>query len=94
MLVYEVKSLPDLSLSKYQVFADSGIDGMLEAQTQFIKQLHRVLMLGKVNAHILFQYSPKRRAGNRLRIFLFFTSENTDSAYFTRLKQIVCASGI
>lgn len=37
MLVYDVKSIPDLTLSKYQVFADSGIEGMLDAQTQFIR---------------------------------------------------------
>lgn len=31
MLIYEINSIPDLTLSKYQVFADSGIEGMLEA---------------------------------------------------------------
>lgn len=94
MLIYEVKRLPDLSLNKYQVFADSGIDGMLKAQTQFIKQLHRVLMLGNVNAHFLFQYSPKRKAGNKLKIYLFFSGEKTESVYYSRLKQIIAASGI
>jgi DNA polymerase III delta prime subunit len=106
MLVYEVKSLPDLSLSKYQVFADSGIDGMLEAQTQFIKQLHRVLMLGEVNAHFLYQYSPKRKAGNKLKIYLIFSGKNDESTenvkltkksdltYFSKLKQIIAATGI
>ena len=72
MLVYEIKSLPDLTLSKYQVFADSGIDGMLEVQTQFIKQLHRVLLLGDTRAQILFNYNPGFPNGKKLRIYVAF----------------------
>ena len=94
MLIYEVQSLPDLTLSKYQVFADSGIDGMLEAQTQFIKQLYRVLILGKVDAHFLFQYRPQLSAGNKLKIYLLFSGVETDKFYYERLEKIVSASGI
>ena len=70
MLVYEIGSIPDLTLSKYQAFADSGVDGILKAQTQFLRQLHRVALLGNVSIHFIFEYDPERSAGNKLRIRL------------------------
>ena len=57
MLIYEINSIPDLTLSKYQVFADSGIEGMLEAQLQFIKQLYRVALLGGIHIHFIYDLS-------------------------------------
>ncbi|MBR3419457.1 MAG: ATP-binding protein [Oscillospiraceae bacterium] len=94
MLAYVVQSLPDLSLNKYQVFADSGIDGMLEAQTKFINQLHSILMIGNVRAHFLFHYSPNLEAGNKLKIILLFSNTEVGSDYSERLNQIISASNI
>lgn len=74
MLAYEIKAIPDLTLSKYQVFEESGIEGMLDAQTQFIRQLYRAALLGNVNIHFLFDYVPERPEGNKINIRLLFTS--------------------
>lgn len=93
MLVYEIKQIPDLTLSKYQVFADSGVDGMLEAQTQFIRQLHRVALLGNVSVHFVFDYNPERSAGDKLRIRLVFKN-STLNGYKDKLRKIVKASSI
>ena len=93
MLVYEIRSIPDLTLSKYQVFADSGVDGMLEAQTQFIRQLHRVALLGNVSIHFIFDYDPGRSSGNKLRIRLIFKNAALNG-YKDKLRKIVRASGI
>ncbi len=93
MLVYEVQSIPDLTLSKYQVFADSGIEGMLGAQTNFIRQLHRVALLGNVSIHFVFDYDPSRSAGSKLRISLVFKNV-TKQGYKDKLRKIVRASGI
>ena len=93
MLIYEIQSIPDLTLSKYQVFADSGIDGMLEAQTQFIRQLHRVALLGGVSIHFIFDYDPSRNAGNKLKIQIVF-SQTAAADYKEKLRKIVRASGV
>ena len=74
MLAYEIKTIPDLTLSKYQVFEESGIEGMLDAQAQFIRQLYRAALLGNVNIHFLFDYAPERPEGNKINIRLLFTS--------------------
>lgn len=91
-LIYEITKVPDLSLTKYQVFADSGVDGMLNAQTQFIRQLHRVAMLGNVRIHFIFCYDPQRQAGKKLRILINFTGEN--ESYRSKLKKVISSSGI
>ena len=93
MLIYEIEHIPDLTLSKYQVFADSGVDGMLEAQTQFIRQLHRVALLGNVSIHFVFDYDPERSAGNKLRIRIIFKNV-TLNGYKDKLRKIIRASGI
>ncbi|MBP3885999.1 MAG: ATP-binding protein [Olsenella sp.] len=94
MLAYEVKRLPDLTLSKYQVFADSGIEGMLDAQTQFLRQLHRVSLLGGVGIHLLYDYDPTRVAGHKLRVFLMFSGVDESSPYASKVERVVSASGV
>lgn len=94
MLTYILQRIPDLTLSKYQVFADSGIEGMLEAQTQFIRQLYRVALIGKVSIHFVFDYEPSRDEGKKLRISLIFSGNDDDSDYYNKLRKIVNSSGV
>lgn len=72
MLVYQIQCIPDLTLSKYQAFAASGVEGMLKAQTQFIRQMQRVAELGKISIHFIYEYVPTRQKGTRLAIYLLF----------------------
>lgn len=94
MLIYNVEVIPDLTLSKYQAFADSGIDGMLEAQVQFIKQLHQIILLGKMQAHFIYDYDPKRKKGSKLHVYLVFSGNEQDERYYIKLRKIVSASNI
>lgn len=94
MLVYKVESIPDLTLSKYEVFADSGIEGMVKAQTQFIRQLYRASLLGNVSIHFVFNYNPKWPDGKKIDIRLIFNSASGDNSYFDKLRKLVKASGI
>lgn len=93
MLLYEITSVPDLSLSKYQVFADSGIEGMLEAQTRFIRQLHRVALLEQISIHFIFDYDPMRQSGNKLKIRLMFRGEVSKESQ-DKLRKVVKAAGV
>lgn len=94
MLIYEIQSIPDLTLSKYQVFADSGIEGMLEAQTDFIRQLHRVALLGNVSVHFVFDYDPSRMDGQKLNIKLIFSGLDDNDTYINKLSKIINSSSI
>ncbi len=57
MLIYRIDKIPDLTFSKYQVFAQSGIEGLLESQTQFIKSLQKIALLGNVTYDEMKQYA-------------------------------------
>ncbi len=94
MLKYRVNSIPDLTLSKYQVFADSGVDGMIEAQIQFIKQLHRVSLLGKNSIHFLLDFDPSRPEGKKITISLLFDGLLSNDPYADKLRKVVNSSGI
>ena len=92
MLTYKVTSLPDLTLSRYQAFADTGVEGMLDAQTQFIRQLNRVLLLGKTSAHFYYIYNPEKESGEKLDIYISFS--DTSEQIQSKLRKVIDASGI
>ena len=94
MLEYYIESIPDLTLSRYEVFADSGINGMIEAQTQFIRQLYRAALLGDVSIHFLFNYNHSRSDGKKISIRLIFQAPDGNQAYLEKLRKLVKASGI
>lgn len=94
MLAYDIESIPDLTLSKYQVFADSGIEGMLDAQTQFIRFLHRPALLNDVGIHFLFDYCKDRPEGKKIKIRILFSSKKSDADFSDRFRKIVNSSGI
>ena len=89
MLIYKVGSIPDLTLSKYQAFADTGIDGMLEAQTQFIRQMYRVALVGRINIHFIFNYDEGFPSGKKLQIYIIFSGNEKDNTYYMKLRKIV-----
>lgn len=94
MLTYQVGSIPDLTLSKYQAFADLGIEGMLDAQTQFIRQLYRAALLGNISIHFLFDYNPKRAEGQKIQVHLSFSNKTGETDYWDKLRKLVKSSGI
>lgn len=94
MLIYQIGSIPDLTLSKYQVFAESGIEGMVEAQTQFIRQLYRAALLGNISIHFFVEYDPKSPEGKKIKIKLAFSTELAEKNYLEKLRKLVSASSI
>ena len=34
MIVYKIAAIPDITLSKYQAYAESGVEGMIKTQLQ------------------------------------------------------------
>ena len=94
MLVYEITSLPDITLSKYQSVEESGIESMLEAQTRLIRQLYRFTAFGKIIAHYVYIYDPQRPNGNKLKIYIVFTNKEHSEQYNDSIDKIIKASSI
>lgn len=72
MLIYALKKIPDLTLSKYQVFTESGIDDILDVQLQFLRQIHRISIMSNIHTHFIYNYNPQKTNGEKLSIFLCF----------------------
>lgn len=73
---YELKQLPDLTLNKYAALGDNSVEGVLEKQKSFLRQLHRKAFNpgdpsgGSNTIRWIFCYDPKREAGRRMRVLL------------------------
>lgn len=94
MLVYEITSLPDITLSKYQSVEESGIESMLEAQTRLIRQLYRFTAFGKIIAHYVYIYDPQRPNGTKLKIYIVFTNKEHSEQYNDSIDKIIKASSV
>lgn len=92
MLIFNIKNIPDLTLSKYQMFAQSGVEGLLSEEKQFIRQLHQISILWHIGVHFFFIYNPKNLSGNKLEIYLAFS--NVKENYLIKIRKIVNASNI
>ena len=61
MLVYELKQIPDLTLNKYAVFNNGGVEGVISEHTSFWHQLNRRGMMLEERYHLIYEYNPKKR---------------------------------
>ncbi len=77
---YQIKRIPDLTLSKYSALDEDGVDGVLTKHLNFLRQIHREALLSKETIHWIYEYNPSAPKGKRLKIFLKFDGEHT-SAY-------------
>lgn len=92
MLIYKMVNIPDITLGKYQIIADSGIEGFLKCQNQFIKQLYRVALLGNISIHYFVDYDPSKNTGMKTSIYLCFNSEN--NSYNEKIRKVISASDV
>ena len=71
-LYYEVRRIPDLSLSKYSALDESGVNGVLKKHEAFLRQIHRKGLLGKEIIRWIYEYNPSAPKGKRMKIVLKF----------------------
>lgn len=66
---FQIEQIPDLSLSKYQSLADTGIEGVLKRHESFLRQWHGICMESSISLHLLYCYLPDESAGKRLKLY-------------------------
>lgn len=81
-LVFELVSIPDLSLGKYSYKEISTQQDLIEAQAVILKQLHGICSFYKASVHLLylFDYGKEIGKGKKLRVYLYFDSEKDFNA--------------
>lgn len=75
-LFYEVKKIPDLTLSKYSALDEGGVEGVLKKHEAFLRQVHRKGLLNKEVIRWIYEYNPSAPKGQRMRIIIKFDGQN------------------
>ena len=95
MIVYKITAIPDITLSKYQAYEETGVEGMMKTQLQFVKMLHRIVALDYIQIHYIFDFDPMRSLGNRLNIYIVLSKESEEESIIEeKLRKIVLSSNI
>lgn len=84
-LTYSVESIPDLSLSKYQLIAAGDADGVLSRHDGFLRQWHGICSELDLSMHLLYVYDPSGVEGHRLSCSFILQGENSSLAIADRL---------
>lgn len=71
-LYYEVKRIPDLTLSKYSALDEGGVEGVLKKHEAFLRQIHRKGLLNREVIRWIYEYNPAAPKGQRMKIVLKF----------------------
>lgn len=75
-LCFYLPSLPDLTLTKYNVLDGSGVKHVIEKHGMFLRQLHRLGFEKGVNAHLLYEFYPDETRGSRLKVLFYVTADD------------------
>lgn len=75
-LYYEVKRIPDLTLSKYSALDEGGVEGVLKKHEAFLRQIHRKGLLNKEIIRWIYEYNPSAPKGQRMKIIIKFDGQN------------------
>ncbi len=77
-ILYQIKRIPDLTLSKYSALDESGVEGVLKKHLAFLRQIHRQALDSNEIVHWIYEYNPQEEKGNRLKIYLKFDSDKVN----------------
>lgn len=78
MMCFQLMEIPDLSLNKYQVLADTGIEGVLKRHESFLRQWHGICTESVTSFHLLYIYLPCEPAGKRLKAFFIIQGNDVE----------------
>ncbi len=91
-IYFKLKEIPDLSLNKYQSLSNSGVNGIIERHTAFLRQWHRAAMLGEISLHLLVSYEPTRPRSQKMQIGLLLNCMIENDDYFKKAVKVLSSS--
>lgn len=71
-ICYEIRKIPDLTLSKYSALDEGGVEGVLKKHEAFLRQIHRKGLLNREVIRWIYEYNPSAPKGQRMKIILKF----------------------
>ena len=83
-LVYQLNTIPDISLPKYQYLDAGDVDKVLAKQAEFLGVCHTIMRQWEISAHLLYVYDPGLGKRQRLQVYLMFRSESAKALSMLR----------
>lgn len=87
---YELKRVPDFSLSKYSSLSETGPNGVISQHSSFWRQMNQWGKLFQGSIHLLYKFMPEKEMGERMQVALCLESQSPEG--ITCAKQIMEAS--
>lgn len=91
-MYFKISKIPDISLNKYASLSDTGVEGILERHTAFLRQWHRIAVLGKISMHLIIDYDPHRESSKKIEIGFLIDSQESDDCYIETVQRAFSAS--
>lgn len=76
VISFRLEEIPDLTLTKYQSLADTGVDGVLKRHESFLRQWHGICTECSASFHLLYTYRPAETAGHRMGVYLMLQGKD------------------
>lgn len=91
-MYFKINKIPDISLNKYASLSDTGVEGILERHTAFLRQWHRIAILGQISMHLIVEYNPERENSKKIEIGFLIDLQDEDESYIEIVEQAFSAS--
>lgn len=84
LMIYRLTSIPDISLSKYQIMAKKGIEQLRELSDGFLRQWQRISSIYDIEINYLVKYIPWNNSGEKLELYIVFNFNNNELQGYLR----------
>ena len=75
-LCFELKTIPDLDLFKYQALSEQGVDGVLVKMESFLRQWQNISSIYKIQITLCINYDPDKPNGENISVYMLFSFED------------------
>ena len=82
---YSLEKIPDLSLNRYGLLEENGVEGVLKRHLEFLRQINCMGILAEISMHLFYQYDQSMTPGHRLKIMLMFCAQDTSLNYMDHI---------
>ena len=78
LMIYRLTSIPDISLSKYQIMAKKGIEQLRELSDDFLRQWQKISSIYDIEINYIVKYIPWNMSGEKLELYIAFNFNNNE----------------
>lgn len=91
---FELKTLPDFTLTRYQAIGMSDLSSVVKNNVVFLRQLHSLGLVLEMSFHLYYSYIPSLPLGTRVKIFLMCRARGNNAPSRTTLSKIISSLAV